>query len=85
MSKLLELISDMQDYGYDITTDKKVSNKTLADYLTFYFCVQEDKSHDVGKNEMKKDVLCYLYALKENVFPAHVQIVQEIISQVEQL
>ena len=85
MSKLVELISDMQDYGYDITTEKKVSNKVLADYLTFHFCVQEEKSYDVGKNEMKKEVLCYLRALKENVFPAHVQIVQEIISQVERL
>jgi hypothetical protein len=34
---------------------------------------------------MKKDVLCYLNGFKKNVFPAHVQIVQEIISQVEQL
>ena len=85
MSKLLELICDVQDYGYDSATDKKVSNKVLANYLTFHFCVQEDKSHDVGKNEMKKDVLCYLRALKENVFPAHDQIVQEIISQVERL
>jgi hypothetical protein len=85
MSKLLELISDIQDYGYDITTEKKVSNKTLADYLAFHFCVQDDKTHEVGKAEMKKDVLCYLNGFKKNVFPAHVQIVQEIISQVEQL
>lgn len=98
MSKLLELIADMQDYGYDITTDKKVSNKTLADYLEFHIVgfatpvpFNPDDSEIVsrsftdGKERMKRDVLCILQEAESVVFPAHRAIIQDITYKVEQL
>jgi hypothetical protein len=98
MSKILELIADMQDYGYDITTDKKVSNKTLADYLEFHIVgvvtpipVNPDESEIAernfqnGKESMRRDVLCILKEVESVVFPAHKIIVQDIICKVEML
>lgn len=88
MSKLLELISDMQDYGYDITTDRKVSNKTLADYLVFH--MDSDKENPKfpftdGEESMRKDVLKMLNNMKGRVYPAHVYLVDEIIIMVKRL
>ena len=98
MSKILELIADMQDYGYDITTDKKVSNKTLADYLEFHIVGVAtpvpfnpddseiaSRSFTDGKESMRRDVLCILKKVESVVFPAHRMIVQDLICKVEQL
>lgn len=98
MSKLLELISDIQDYGYDITTEKKVSNKTLAEYLEFHIvgvatpvpfdpCESEivNRSFTDGEESMRREVLCILKEVESVVFPAHRIIVQDLICKVEQL
>lgn len=99
MSKLLELIGDMQDYGYDITTEKKVSNKTLADYLEFHIVGVEPsvpfdqdetenakRNFTAGREKMRLEVLCYLKGVKErSMSPPYFAYMSEIISQVEQL
>ena len=87
MNKLLELIADMQDYGYDITTDKKVSNKTLADYLEFHMANVENPECVFwnGQEKMRTDVVAMLKEMRARVFPAHIKLVEEIIEMVEQL
>jgi hypothetical protein len=87
MSKLLELISDIQDYGYDITDEKKVSNKTLADYLEFYMANTENPECVFwnGQEKMRTDVLDMLKETRARVFPAHVKLVEELIEMVEKL
>lgn len=87
MSKILELIADMQDYGYDITTDKKVSNKTLAEYLEFHMGDVENPECVFwnGQEKMRTDVVDMLKETKARVFPAHVKLVEELIEMVEHL
>ena len=87
MSKLLELISDMQDYGYDITTEKKVSNKALADYLEFHMVGQNtpECAFFNGQEKLRTDVLQILQETRARVFPAHTKLVEEIIEMVKTL
>lgn len=87
MNKLLELIADMQDYGYDITTEKKVSNKTLADYLEFYMANAENPgcAFRNGQEKMRTDVVAMLKETRARVFPAHKKLVEELIEMVERL
>lgn len=87
MNKLLELIADMQDYGYDITTEKKVSNKTLADYLEFHMSNVENPECVFwnGQEKMRTDVVAMLKEMRARVFPAHVKLVEELIEMVERL